>query len=68
MPSRSQEAGADAMELNIYFIPTDPEMTAADVEKHYADLVAAVKADGLRAAGRQDRTVFHLHARACSSG
>jgi dihydroorotate dehydrogenase (fumarate) len=37
-------AGADAMELNIYYIPTDPQMTAADVEKHYADLVAAVKA------------------------
>lgn len=37
------DAGADAMELNIYFIPTDPKMTAVDVEKHYADLVASVK-------------------------
>ena len=37
------DAGADAMELNIYFIPTDPQMTASDVEKHYAELVAAVK-------------------------
>ena len=37
-----QEAGADALELNIYFVPTDPQMTAADVEKQYTDLVAAV--------------------------
>ncbi len=37
------EAGADAIELNIYFIPTDPDMAAADVEKHYADLIATVK-------------------------
>ena len=37
------DAGADAIELNIYFIPTDPAMTAVDVETHYADLVASVK-------------------------
>lgn len=37
------DAGADAMELNIYYIPTDPEMTAEDVENHYAELVAKVK-------------------------
>jgi dihydroorotate dehydrogenase (fumarate) len=37
------DAGADAMELNIYYIPTDPKMAAVDVEKHYAELVAAVK-------------------------
>jgi dihydroorotate dehydrogenase (fumarate) len=37
------DAGADAMELNVYYIPTDPEMTAEDVENHYAELVASVK-------------------------
>ena len=37
------DAGADAMELNIYFIPTDLKMTSLDVEKKYAELVAAVK-------------------------
>ncbi len=36
------DAGADAIELNIYFVPTDPRMTADDVEKRYADLVATV--------------------------
>ncbi len=37
-----EEAGADALELNIYFIPTDPEMTGADVEQMYVDLVRDV--------------------------
>jgi dihydroorotate dehydrogenase (fumarate) len=38
-----QEAGADALELNIYFIPTDITMTAAEVERQYLDLVASVR-------------------------
>lgn len=37
-----QSAGADALELNIYFVPTDPKMTAADVEQRYVNLVAQV--------------------------
>ena len=39
-----QEAGADALELNIYYIPTDPEMTGGQVEQMYLDLVRDVKA------------------------
>jgi dihydroorotate dehydrogenase (fumarate) len=38
-----EEAGADAIELNIYFIATNPEMTSADVERRYTDLVATVR-------------------------
>ncbi len=38
-----QEAGADAVELNIYYIATDAETSGSDVEKQYLDLVAAVK-------------------------
>ena len=38
-----QDAGADALELNIYFVPTDPQMTSDDVEERYAELVVAVK-------------------------
>jgi dihydroorotate dehydrogenase (fumarate) len=38
-----QEAGADAIELNIYFLATDPTMTSADVEQRYIDLVATVR-------------------------
>jgi dihydroorotate dehydrogenase (fumarate) len=38
-----QDAGADAIELNIYFVPTDPRMTAYDVESRYIELVATVR-------------------------
>jgi dihydroorotate dehydrogenase (fumarate) len=38
-----QDAGADALELNIYYIPTSTAMTGAEVEKLYCDLVSAVK-------------------------
>jgi dihydroorotate dehydrogenase (fumarate) len=37
-----QEAGADALELNIYSISTDPEISGADIEEQYVALVAAV--------------------------
>jgi len=37
-----EDAGADALELNIYFVPTDPEMTAKDVEDRYVQMVAKV--------------------------
>ncbi len=40
---RMQEAGADAIELNIYSIPTDPNLTSVAVEQGYCDLVRAVK-------------------------
>jgi dihydroorotate dehydrogenase (fumarate) len=39
-----EEAGADALELNIYTIPTDLQMTAAELEQSYCDLVRNVKA------------------------
>jgi dihydroorotate dehydrogenase (fumarate) len=38
-----EEAGADALELNIYFIPTDTEMSGSHVEQMYIDLVSQVK-------------------------
>ena len=38
-----QEAGADAMELNIYYIPTDPTLTGAEVEQTYLDILTIVK-------------------------
>jgi dihydroorotate dehydrogenase (fumarate) len=38
-----ERAGADAIECNIYYIPTDPKITAADVEKTYLDIVRTVK-------------------------
>ncbi|MGC9329993.1 MAG: dihydroorotate dehydrogenase-like protein [Candidatus Hinthialibacter sp.] len=40
---KMQDAGADAIELNVYYIATDPKMTSADVEKVYVDVLKAVK-------------------------
>ncbi|RMG00718.1 MAG: dihydroorotate dehydrogenase-like protein [Planctomycetota bacterium] len=37
-----EEAGADALELNIYLIAANTEETSADVEKRYLDLVKKV--------------------------
>lgn len=43
--ARLQEAGAHALELNIFLIPTDPYATGVDIEKRYLDLVSAVRAE-----------------------
>ncbi len=40
-----EQAGADAMELNIYRLATDIKQTGADVEKAYIDIVRAVKSE-----------------------
>jgi dihydroorotate dehydrogenase (fumarate) len=38
-----QDAGADALELNLYYIPTDPDLTAQELENAQVELVAQVK-------------------------
>ena len=38
-----EAAGADALELNVYYIPTDPRLTGADVEDRYAEILHTVK-------------------------
>jgi dihydroorotate dehydrogenase (fumarate) len=42
---RIQEAGAAALELNVYFIAADPDETSDAVEQRYIDLVEAVRAE-----------------------
>jgi len=39
-----EEAGADALELNVYHIPTDPTETGDDVERRLCEIVSTVKA------------------------
>jgi dihydroorotate dehydrogenase (fumarate) len=39
-----QDAGADALELNVYFVASDPDETGSQVEQRYLDLVEAVRA------------------------
>jgi dihydroorotate dehydrogenase (fumarate) len=40
---RIQQAGADGLELNVYYIPTDPKMGSAAVEQMYLDVLRDVK-------------------------
>lgn len=38
-----QEAGADALELNLYYVSTDPNLSAQELENAQVELVAEVK-------------------------
>ena len=38
-----QQAGADALECNIYYIPTDPNLSSAQVEQTYIEILTSVK-------------------------
>ena len=40
---RIEQAGADGLELNIYDIPTDPEVSSSDLEQNYVELVKQVR-------------------------
>jgi dihydroorotate dehydrogenase (fumarate) len=39
-----QDAGADAVELNMYYLSADPDLSGQELENSYVDLVAEVKA------------------------
>lgn len=39
-----EQAGADALELNIYYLPTDPNLSSMEVEDEYVQLVRDVQA------------------------
>ena len=49
-----EQAGADALELNIFDVPTDPALSADDLETRYCDLVRAI---------RKQRSRFRLPSR-----
>jgi len=38
-----EQAGADALELNIYYLPTNPEISGLEVEALYLDILSAVR-------------------------
>ncbi|WP_019509365.1 dihydroorotate dehydrogenase-like protein [Pleurocapsa sp. PCC 7319] len=40
--NKLEQAGADALELNIYYVPTDIEITGEQVEQTYVDIVRTV--------------------------
>ncbi len=39
-----EQAGADALELNIYYVPTDPDLSSTELEETYVKLVQDVRA------------------------
>ena len=38
-----EQAGADALELNIYYVPTDFDLTAIQIEENYLNILHSVK-------------------------
>ncbi len=38
-----EQAGADGLELNVYYIPTDPNISSQELEQNYIDLVKNVR-------------------------
>ncbi|HSL45423.1 MAG TPA: dihydroorotate dehydrogenase-like protein [Anaerolineales bacterium] len=38
-----EEAGADALELNMYYLATDPDLSSTDIENAQVELVAEIK-------------------------
>jgi dihydroorotate dehydrogenase (fumarate) len=38
-----EQAGADALELNLYFLPTDPSESGGDVERRMLDIIRVVR-------------------------
>jgi dihydroorotate dehydrogenase (fumarate) len=43
--SKIEQAGADALELNVYFLPTQPQMDCNEVERLYLAILKEVKAN-----------------------
>ncbi len=41
---RIEQAGADALELNIYYLPIDPDLSGAELEEDFVQLVRDVRA------------------------
>jgi dihydroorotate dehydrogenase (fumarate) len=41
--AKMQEAGADALELNVYYVAADPTLTGGEIEQRYVDVLKTVK-------------------------
>src|SRR5829696_6029372 len=58
--SRLEEAGADALELNVYYVSSRPGLSGSDVEWHYLDVVPGGAPGDPAAPGRQAQPLFQL--------
>ena len=41
--TKIEQAGADGLEINLYFIPANPELSGSDVEQLYVDVLTEIK-------------------------
>ena len=55
-----EAAGAKAIELNIYYIPSDLSVDGAEVEARYIDVAARREGGGRYSGLGQDRPLFQL--------
>ena len=51
-------AGADALELNIYFLPTNMDLTGQEVEQGYLDLLRDIKSRGFDSSGIETKPLL----------
>ena len=58
-----QDAGAAAIELNIYYLPGDPHITGREVEQRHLDVLDSVKQAVERAGGGQAESLLQRHGR-----
>ena len=56
-----EQAGADALELNIYHIPTDRDLSGAAIEQTYVDIVKAVQSGSHDSRRGQTQPVLQQH-------
>jgi dihydroorotate dehydrogenase (fumarate) len=63
MAKRIEQAGADAIECNIYFVPSDMNASSADIEKSYTDIFRAVKHSVDIPVAVKLRPLFYQHGR-----
>ena len=54
-----QQAGADALELNIYYIPTDMDLTSAQIEQTYLDISQGGQVRGHHPGRGEAQPVLH---------
>ena len=62
-----EEAGADALELNMYYMPTDIRPDRQELEKTYIDLVTDVRKTDPYPAGGQTQPILHRPAQLCQT-
>ena len=58
--SQLEQAGADALELNIYDVPVDISVAGREIEQRYLDVLTAVRTDGHDPGRGEDATLFQL--------